>query len=81
MMSNLAIEVQNGDIPTIRQALRNLVDASYIDTSIGARWKETGPRYCAYCSAIWGTSSVRHTALCVVGRAEKALVADVPEGA
>lgn len=76
-MSDLAIEVANGDIPTIRQALRDLVDACYRETSIQGRWKESGPDRCGFCNAAKGMPPEPHKPACEVGRAEKSLVVDV----
>ena len=76
-MKTIAIEAANGEIPTVRQALRDLVDACYMETSIGGRWKESGPDRCRLCGAVKADPLQPHAQTCEVGLAEKALIADV----
>ena len=76
-MKTIAIEAANGEIPTIRQALRDLIDACYVETSILGRWKESGPARCRLCGATKADPSKPHAPTCEVGLAEKALIVDV----
>lgn len=74
-MGRLAIEVANGDVPTIQQALADLVAACYVETSIQGRWKESGPKRCSICGATQGDPMMGHRPDCEVWMAEKALLA------